>query len=177
MNIFVLIIFFASVVALVILFSRNGGFAKRGLGRARAMNLPADAQSAFLVCTFSMLGKLAEADGQVSKDEEEKVKQYAEERLLLDTKTKALALKVFKDAVSSPLQLRDYAEKFRSTYPDRVQLLDRMVEILVEVSAADGVLAPREEELARSAALLLGLTEAGYERIKKKCGVEAVLVH
>ena len=64
------------------------------------------------------------------------------------------------------LELRDYAEKFRKTYPERFRLFDSMIEILVEVSVADGVLSTREDKLIRSAALLLGLTEPGYEGIR-----------
>lgn len=132
------------------------------------MKLPAESRSAFIVCAFSMLGKLAEADGRVTSDEEEKVKQYISNKLFLDRKTAQLALKVFRESAESPLELRDYAEKFSSSYPDRVQLLDAMVEILVELSLADGRLSAREDELIRSAAILLGLTEAGYQRIKDK---------
>ena len=147
------------------------------VSRKRTMKLPSDSRSAFLVCTFSMLGKLAEADGQVSPEEVTKVEQFIDEQLQLDRKTKALALKVFRDAPKAPLELRDYAEKFNATFPDRVQLLDRMVEILVEVSVADGVLGVEEERLIRSVALLLGLTEAGYKRIKQKHVTASQTVH
>ena len=133
-----------------------------------SMNLPPDSQASFIVCTFSMLGKLVEADGQVSKEEVDRVERYMDLHLKLDTKTKSLAMQVFRDAAASPLELRDYAEKFQSTFPDSVQRIDRMVEILVEVSAADGVLAPKEEKLIRSAALLLGVSEPAFERIKSR---------
>jgi DnaJ like chaperone protein len=130
------------------------------------MNIPSDSQAAFLVCTFSMLGKLAEADGNVSKDEVEKVREYIRNKLNLNTKAEQLALKVFRDASCSPLELRDYAEQFNKSYKHRVKLHDQMIEILVELSLSDGRLSPNEDRLIRSAALLLGLTEAGYERIK-----------
>ena len=146
-------------------------------GPYRQMNLPAESQGAFIVCAFSMLGKLAEADGEISKEEIGVVENYVDTRLNLDRRHRKLALRVFREASSSPLELRDYAEKFHRTYPDQVQLSDKMIEILVEVSAADGVLAPREDALIRSAALLLGLTGAGYERIRSKAGAGAASVH
>lgn len=137
-------------------------------GASRAMNIPAESRSAFIVCVFSMLGKLSSADGRVSPEEAAKVEDYIDSHLKLDRKTKALALRVFRESVSSPLELRDYAEKFRQTHRERYRMLDSMIEILVEVSAADGVLSRREDDLIRSAALLLGLSEPAYEGIKAK---------
>ena len=119
-----------------------------------------------------MLGKLAGIDSEVSAAETKEVEAYCEKELRLDRKTKSLALKVYRDAFDSPTDLSDYAEKFFQTYPDSVQLHDNMIKILLEVSASDGRIDPREERIIRSAALLLGLTEAGFERIKADvCGV------
>ena len=132
------------------------------------MTIPPDSPTAFFVCTFSMLGKLAAADGTISKEEVRKVEEYIETTLKLDKKRKKLALGIFQEAAGSPMEMQDYAIQFHKSFPDRVQLLDRMIEILVEVSVADGVLSMREDKLIRSAALLLELTEPHYERIKAK---------
>ena len=163
-----------AIVAISIFFTvrrelrRSARKTERATLGIQAMNLPPTSHAAFIVCTFSMLGKLAEADGEVSEDEIRRVEKYMDSELKLDGKTKALALDVFKNAAASPLELRDYAEKFQSTFPDSVQRIDKIVEILVEVSAADGILAPSEERLIRSAALLLGVTEPAFERIKSR---------
>lgn len=132
------------------------------------MTIPSDSPTAFFVCTFSMLGKLAAADGVVSPEEVRKVEEYINKTLKLDKKKKKLALGIFRDSFDSPLSMRDYAIQFHKSYPDRVQLLDRMIEILVELSVSDGRLSPREDEMIRSAALLLDLSEPHYERIKSK---------
>lgn len=135
------------------------------------MDIPADSQTAFIVCTFSMLGKIAEADGKVTDDEVARIGRYIDDELKLDAKTKQIALSVLREAAESPLELRDYAERFHAAFPERVQRLDQLVSILISVSAADGVLAPEEEKLIRSAALLLGLSVPAYERLKEKHGV------
>jgi DnaJ like chaperone protein len=132
------------------------------------MNIPAEARAAFITCVFSMLGKLAEADTRVSSEETAKVEAYIDLHLRLDRKTKALALKVFRDAANSPLELSDYAEKFRQTYAESDRLCDSIIEILVELSVADGVVSSREDELMRSAARVFGMTALGYEGIKAK---------
>jgi DnaJ like chaperone protein len=132
------------------------------------MNIPPESRAAFIVCVFSMLGKLAEADKHVSPEEAAKIESYIDSHLRLDRETRALALRVFGEAAISPLELRDYAEKFRKTYPERYRLCDSIIEILVELSVADGVLSIREDELIRSAALVLGMTEPAYQGIKAK---------
>jgi len=147
---------------------RNPAEAVERSDDSREMNIPAESRSAFLVCVFSMLGKLASADGEVSPEETAKVEEYMGSRLNLDRETRALALRVFRESVTSPLELRDYAEKFRDTHRERYRMFDAMIEILVELSVADGVLSSREDALIRSAALVLGLTGPAYEGIKAK---------
>ena len=57
------------------------------------MTIPADSPTAFYVCTFSMLGKLAAADGKVTRDEKRKVEEYITKTLKLDKKRRKLAKK------------------------------------------------------------------------------------
>lgn len=142
----------------------NGG----GRADQRIMKIPQDARPAFFLCTFSMLAKISKADGLVSDDERRRIEDYIDNELNLDQKHKKLALDVFNEALESPLTFRDYAEKFKETYPDRVKIVDTMIDILVQVSVSDGVLSPEEDELLRSGALLLGLTLNHYQRLKKQ---------
>ncbi len=135
------------------------------------MNLPTESPAAFITYTFSMLGKIAAADGKVSSEEIRRVEKYIQEELKLDAKLRTLALDVFADAFDSPLELRDYAEKFQQTYPNSVQLADRVIELLLCISTADGAISEEEDRLLRSAALLLGLSPPGYARLKEKAGL------
>ena len=141
------------------------------------MTIPADSPSAFYFCTFGMLGKLASADGKVSRDERRKVEDYMVNTLQLGRKQKKLAMDIFNEALESPLRLQDYAIQFHKSFPDRVQLHDRMIEILVEVSVADGVLSLEEDKMIRSAALLLELSEPHYERVKAKFVAPEAMTH
>ncbi len=140
-------------------------------------NLPSDAQSAFIVCTFSLLRKLAEVDGRVEKAETQRVKEYASDQLKLGPKESKLAMKVYKDAGSSPLSIQDYADRFAQVYRDRVQLHDRMVKILLEVAIADGAFSDAEGAAIRSVALRLGLSEPGFQRMKRGVAGEERLIH
>ncbi len=139
--------------------------------------MPKDAQSAFIVCTFSILRKLAEVDGRVDREESKRVKRYIYDDLKLSPREAKLALKVYQEAADSPLEMNDYADRFAKTYPDRVQVLDRMVRILLEVSLADGRVSSDEEEAIRSVALRLGLSLPGFERIKSELCGPSKMVH
>ncbi len=137
------------------------------------MNIPVESRAAFIVCTFSMLGKIAAVDGNITSDEVARIERYIDRELKLDNEHRALAIRVLNESFTSPLELRDYAEKFNTTFRDRVQLPDGIITVLLELSAVDGVVLPEEEQLVRSAALLLGLSIPAYERIKEKVGLTA----
>jgi DnaJ like chaperone protein len=124
-----------------------------------------------------MLGKLAQADGVVSEDEIARVTLYIDQTLKLDAKTKSLAIGMFHKGAASPLEFRDYAEQFGQEFKDRVNLTEKLLKVLLEVSAADGVLSPEEDELIYSASLLLGFSNQGYLRLKKKLEIEVPTIH
>ena len=136
------------------------------------MKLPSESPATFITLTFSLLGKIAASDGKVSADEIHRVERYVDKELQLEPKLKALAMQVFADAFDSPLEVRDYAEKFSSTFRDKVQMADQVVELLLCLSAADGAITTEEDQLVRSAALLLGLSTVGYNRLKEKVGLQ-----
>lgn len=132
------------------------------------MRLPEEKQSTFLVCTFSILRKIAEADGEVSKEEISRIEQYIDEKLPLSKKLKKLCLRIFHEAAESPLDVRDYARTLSSTYPDSVTVADQIVQILLEFSAADGRINHQEDRQIHAVALLLGLTEPGYFLMRER---------
>lgn len=132
------------------------------------MEIPQYAEAAFISCTFGMLGLIACADGRVSKIEEKFVEQFIKDNLKFDKKRTAFALEIFRDAKNSPLDMRDYANRFRKELGGRISLRDRLVEVLVSLSIVDGVLSEEEDALIRSAVLLLDLSEPAYEGLKRK---------
>jgi DnaJ like chaperone protein len=132
------------------------------------MEIPANAETAFIICAFGMLGLIAAADGEVSKAEFGAIGRLIDSRLKFDKKRKELALEIFAEARSNPLEMRDYALKFKQALPDRIVLRDQVVQVLLELSVLDGKLSVREDSLIRSAALVLGLSDEAYQRMKRK---------
>jgi uncharacterized tellurite resistance protein B-like protein len=133
-----------------------------------AMQLPSESRATFLLCTFSLLAKVAKADDGVGDAEVSRMERYIQEKLKLTDKYRAVALTIFHEGVESPLDYREYVEIFRKTFPDRIQLFATLVDTLLEIATADGKLDIREEELIRSIALLLDCSEPYFEKRKQE---------
>lgn len=165
------------IIAIVFVLAKKYLPQKTSVPTKAPSQLPAGAESEFILCAFSMLAKLAAADGDATRIERERVEKYITEELGLDRKAGELALKVYDSALNSPLELRDYAERFEKTFRSQHRLKDRMVQLLLELSATDGVLSKEEDRAIRSSALLLGLSEVGYERLKNRCFPDSSNLH
>ncbi|MCB0353201.1 MAG: TerB family tellurite resistance protein [Bdellovibrionales bacterium] len=132
---------------------------------------------ALITCTFSLLGKLAAEERDVSDEVLEHLKRFIREEFDFDELQQALALKTFQLASESLLEFRDYALEFRRTYPDRVDLSEQVVRRLLQYASYDGFLSDRENGLVRSAALLLGLTEPAYELLVREVVPPGKILH
>ncbi len=137
-------------------------------GRASRSVLPVDAEAQFLFCTFSMAAKIIASDGTVTEAELLKLKSFIEDELKLQEKEKAVALRVFQEALASELEIREYALAFRKYFPQRVQLTDKVIVTLLKLAAADGYLSEDEERKIQSAALLLDISAPAFVRLKKE---------
>lgn len=136
---------------------------RSGTSLKLAMKLPKERQAEFLLCTFSLLGKVATADGELEPVETQRVEQYIQDRLQLTPKYRSVAQSVFSDACKSEVSYREYVEKFRKSFPERDQLSSALIDVLLEVSTADGELSSGEDEMLRSISLLLDFSEEHYE--------------
>lgn len=144
--------------------ARQGNTLQRELRQAN--RLPSDQRSAFFLCTFSLLGKLAASDGSVTDKERERVEQYIQEELQLSTRLQRLAVDIFNEALEAPIDYREYIKQFRRSFPDRVQLFSTLINLLLSVSASDGTISESEDRMLRSVVLLLDFTEPYYENLK-----------
>ncbi len=120
----------------------------------------------FLVCAFSMLAKLARSDGRISPAEIEVVERYIRDELELNESQRQKVIDIFRQAKDSPLQFTDYASRFYHAFSAQPSMLGHMIDILLQVAAADGSIAEEEDRLIRGAALRFGLRESRYESLR-----------
>lgn len=127
-----------------------------------------EAQFTFFVAAFSMLAKLAKADGRVSKEEIDAVENFMVYDLNLNPESKRLATNIFHTAIDSPDNFNAFAGQFYSQFRSQYQMLDLMIDILLRVSVADGTLSPNEEKLILSAVRIFNFNNDKYRKLKSK---------
>ena len=126
------------------------------------------AQFTFFVATFSMLAKLAKADGQVSKDEVDSINRFMLDDLNLTPQSRMVAMNIFNTAINSPQSFHDFAIQFYGQFHSQPQILAMMVDILLRVSIADGEMSASEEELIISAVRIFNFSDEVYQTLKSQ---------
>ena len=143
---------------------QGGWFSHRGAA--------ASAGPVFMETLFSMLGRLAAADGYVSPQEEQLFRNVVVNELrITDPSSVASAISIFKKAASGNTPMGVYARQAAEAFRNRPQLLEMMLIIMVRVSAAGGSLHPEEDRLMREAAAIFGFHPGVYESLKQRYGV------
>lgn len=141
------------------------GFQEKEVQRLSDME---ESQLAFFVSTFSMLAKLAKADGQVSQKELDVVAHFAAHDIGLSGEHRRVAMNLFSAALESPASFEDFAVQFFQRFSGQSQLIEMMVDILLRVSVADGRLETSEEALILSAVRIFGMNQGRYHQIKSR---------
>ncbi|VEN73135.1 Molecular chaperone DjlA [Candidatus Desulfarcum epimagneticum] len=125
-------------------------------------------QLTFFVATFSMLAKLAAADGNVSAQEASSINDFMDRDLNLDMASRRAAARIFNEALHSRDGFEDFANQFYSRFHSHPPLLDMMIDILLRVAAADGDIASSEESLIRLAARVFRMEDSHYLGLRSK---------
>jgi DnaJ like chaperone protein len=123
------------------------------------------AQAAYFVSLFSILGKLAKVDGAVSKDEIVVVNNFIEQLKIAD-REKQFARQVFNEAKNSSYTIDDFAFQLYQTNKQQPILLLSFMNLLFQIAAADGKFHPAEEETLRRVKEIFRISEEQYNSIK-----------
>ena len=125
-------------------------------------------QLVFFVCVFSMLAKLAKADGIVSKDEIAMVDHFMKQELHLDPERTRFAIDIFREAKSSTSGFEEFAQQFYEVFRGRTVILENLLDTLLRLAAIDGTIRPAEEAMLRSATQIFRISESQYQRIASR---------
>ena len=131
------------------------------------LNQDEERHGIYFVTTFSMLGKLSKADGQVSPEEIEVVERVMTDSLRLPLQARQFAIKIFNTAKDSRETFEDYARQFYGAFHDHPEVLVSLVDLLLRISHADGVLHPAEDRLIEQAVDIFGIGPE-YQQIKAR---------
>ena len=125
-------------------------------------------QMTFFVGAFSMLAKIASADGAVSDRERRKVEEFMDRDLNLDAATKQSAFRIFDTATRSNETFYQFANQFYREFRYQPQILELMIDIMVRVAFEDNGISSAEETLIVDGLHIFRLDENVYARLKAK---------
>lgn len=127
-----------------------------------------EAQMTFFVAAFSMLAKIAKADGRVSEEEIASIEDFMTKDLNLDSHGRNTAVNIFKQALNSTESFDAFAIQFYRVFSAQPRILELMMDVLFRVSSADGTISSGEETMLLSAASIFRISNADYERFKSR---------
>ena len=124
-------------------------------------------QTAFFTTTFSMMGHIAKADGQVSQTEifvaEDLMRQ-----MRLNPEQKKVAQRLFNEGKKADFPVNDVLQQFRVECHRRTNLLQMFMEIQIMVALSDGTLDAYESTILEYAASALGFSPGQYRAILQR---------
>lgn len=141
-------------------------------GGAGGMRAAEQRQMGFFLALFSILGKLAKADGQITREEGEKVVSFLD-RMGVQGEMRRFAIRVFNEAKSAEYSAADFARQFAELSHGRHDLRASMIDMLFQVALADGEFHPAEERLIGEVAGILGISDTELTAIRRRYVDEA----
>jgi len=126
-----------------------------------------EAQSVFFVALFSMLAKMANADGRVSPEEADLINHLAHTQIDMDAEDRKAAAVIFKNALNDDYSIYDYATQYRQIAAS-VQMCEMVYRLLFAVAYADAELHPEEDAILKAVPSYLGLDASHYRILKEE---------
>ena len=136
--------------------------------QANHLSMLEESQLAFFVGAFSMLAKLAKADGQVKKEEIDTIESFVHNDLNLDPSSREVAFNIFRTALDSPASFEDFATQFYGYFRNQPQMTEMMIDILLRVALSDGSMHLAEETLILSAAGIFHFSKTRLNQLRSR---------
>ena len=136
-----------------------------GAGTRPGIGAREQQQAAYFVCVFSILGKLAKADGVVSEAELRVVNDFIASMPVPEPE-KQFARQVGTEAKDSPYAIDDFARQFYQICGSQPEVPVSFLDVLMRVAAADGQLHPAEERLLERVRTIFQISDRQFAAIK-----------
>lgn len=125
---------------------------------------------AFFVGAFSMLAKLAKADGTVSESAKRKINEFMIYDLKLDNRSYSYATGIFNDALNQNVTFESLANSFYQQFANSQQILQLMLDIFYRIAMSDGKMSRQEQEMIDYASRTFRLSDSIVDSIRRKYG-------
>lgn len=121
-------------------------------------------QAVFLETVFISMGKLAKADGHVSRDDIDHVEQFMQ-KLNMTAQHREQAIKLFKQGADPAFDIYPTYQRFISVCGHTRNLKEVLLAYLIVMALADGHFHPAEEALLTEIAGHLGYGPAAFKQM------------
>ena len=116
-------------------------------------------QAAFFAATFSVMGHIAKADGQVSPQEIRLAEQVMSQ-MRLSKEQRQAAIELFNQGKQAEFELDEVLQQFRQECRRKITLIQMFVEVQLQAAYADGTKDPAEDRILRHLCSVLGYPQA-----------------
>jgi DnaJ like chaperone protein len=123
------------------------------------------AQAAYFVSIFSILGKLAKADGLVTRDEIAIVEEFIT-HMNMPEHERQFARQVFNESKSSVYSIDDFAQQVYEINRHQPSILFSFLDVLFKLVAADGKLHPAEESAMTGIKNIFHISDQQFNNLK-----------
>ncbi|MDX8411503.1 MAG: co-chaperone DjlA [Mariprofundaceae bacterium] len=145
-----------------------GAWIGHSVGRAKSAVIgQQEAQTIFFVSLFSMLAKMAKADGKVSPEEAALINHLAKTQIKMDAEDRKAAKQIFNNALNDDYSIFDYAEQYSQVMRNQ-QMREMVYRLLFAVAFADKQLHPAEDSILKEIPIHLGLGASAYHIFKEE---------
>jgi DnaJ like chaperone protein len=123
------------------------------------------AQAAYFVSLFSILGKLSKIDGVVAREEIQVVEGFID-KLQMSDREKHFARQVFNEAKNSRYSIEDFAFQIYQTTRQQPAVLLSFFDLLFQIAAADGTFHPAEEAALNRIKEIFHISDQQFNNIR-----------
>ena len=116
-------------------------------------------QTVFFVSLFSMLAKMAKADGVVVQDEINTIDSFMQS-INLDSEDKKAAINIFKNAINNQYSIYQYAAQYKNISNNEMR--EMLYATLWNIASADGQIHTSENDILKKIPRYLGLSDNIY---------------
>lgn len=121
-------------------------------------------QTVFLETVFILMGKLAKADGHISKNEIEHVEQFIQ-KLGMSAEHRQQAIALFEQGTAPDFDVEQSIRKFMTVCGHTHSLRQMLLVYLIVMALADGCIDSAEEHLLIDIARHLGYDQAAFQHM------------
>jgi DnaJ like chaperone protein len=128
-------------------------------------------QTVFFTTTFTVLGRVAKADGRVSRNEIRMAEQVMAQ-MSLSAEMRQTAIRLFNEGKSDGFPLDEVLEQFRQECHRRQNLIQMFIEIQLQAAYADGEMDAAERALLLHICERLNVSEFVFRRLEQMIRAE-----